>query len=471
MLVGGGNMLFGWNGKFCSLFEIIEGWTWAILLITGAFVGTSSISAKPDSSISPEAEWTFLVYVQANNSLCPFAQKNFNDMASIASSKDLNILVQWHDPNHDGVWRYKIAGGKMELDMHLPVNIDGNQASDLVDSMNWAVSKYAAKKYALIFWNHGIGILDPAWGDQSMGFMRSNATLNNPRAMIEGLTYIEELPNVSKAVQFDPEHRGILFNERTKTYMNNQTLSTALSAIKSTVLGGKKIDLIGMDACLMAMTEVCYQIRNYAHYFVGSQEVELAFGWGYAPVVQQFVGKPSPQDAAKGIVTSYENLYKQKINFYTQSAVDLSLMGDLKDSINLVVQKLSECREFDQRKVVATLKQARSQTLQFSTTSYIDLHSFFQELQRSIAANLVLRSTSKEGAFAKVVEELKNAIDISVKFLLQAVVANASGKGLSRARGLSVYYPEKGAIDQSYMYTDFVADCRWNDLLLMSRGY
>jgi hypothetical protein len=254
--------------------------------------------------------------------------------------------------------------------------------------------------------------------------------------------------------------------------MNNQTLSTALSAIKTTVLNNKKIDLIGMDDCLMAMTEVCYQIRNYADYFVGSQEVELAFGWGYAPVVQQFIGKPSPQDAARGIVKSYENLYKQKINFYTQSAVDLNLMNDLKESINLVVQKLMACRDLDQRKVVATLKQARSQTLQFSTTSYVDLHSFFQELQRSIVANLINKGVStKDGVFASTVAELKNAVDIATKFLTQAVIANSSGKALSRARGLSIYYPERGPIDQSYMYTDFVADCGWNNLLLITHGY
>lgn len=460
-------MLWGQTIILYGLSEIIKNSTCLFLMVFAVFTLPGSVCA--------EADWTFLVYVQANNSLCPFAQKNFNDMASIGSSKDLNILVQWHDPNHNGVWRYKIVAGKMELDMHLPVNIDGNAAKDLVDSMNWAVSKYAAKKYALIFWNHGIGILDPAWGDQAMGFMRSDATLNNPRAMIEGLTYIEQEPKKANAparqLPLKGGHRGILFNERTKTYMNNQTLSTALSAIKTTVLNNKKIDLIGMDACLMAMTEVCYQIRNYADYFVGSQEVELAFGWGYAPVVQQFVGKPSPQEAAKGIVTSYENLYKQKINFYTQSAVDLGLMNDLKESINLVVQKLMACRDIDQRKVVATLKQARQQTLQFSTTSYVDLHSFFQELQRSITANLTGKSPARDGVFANTVEELKNAVDIATKFLTQAVVANASGKGLARARGLSIYYPDHGPIDQSYMYTDFVADCGWNNLLLMTHGY
>lgn len=423
------------------------------------------------STTASAAEWTFLVYVQANNSLCPFAQKNFTDMASIASHKDLNILVQWHDPNHNGVWRYKITGGKMVLDMHLPVNIDGNAAKDLVDSMNWAVTKFPSKKYALILWNHGIGILDPVWGTQSMGFTSSTITAANPRIQIEGLTYLEEGPKkTTKKALLKREHRGILFNERTKTYMNNQTLSSALSAIKTTVLKNKKIDLIGMDACLMAMTEVCYQIRNYADYFVGSQEVELAFGWGYAPVIQRFIGNPSPQEAAAGIVQSYENMYRNKINFYTQSAIDLKLMDELRDSINLVVTKLTACRDLDQRRTALMLKQARTQALQFSTSSYVDLHSFFQELLKSMQVNFTkgtLRTPELEGAVAN----LKNAVDIASKYIEQSVIANAAGKSLSRARGLSIYFPTNGPIEQSYMYTDFASDCGWNNLLLMMHGY
>lgn len=460
-------MLYRGKVFFYCLFEITK----QILLGSLVAVAMATSVAAEVAPAPTESEWTLLVYTQANNSLCPFAQKNFNDMATIGSSKDLTILVQWHDPSHNGVWRYKINAGKMELDMHLPVNIDGNAAKDLVDSMNWAVSKYPAKKYALILWNHGIGILDPVWGSQSMGFARSQATLANPRVLIEGVTYIEDSPDkLSKKQLRKTGHRGILFNERTKTYMNNQTLSSALSAIKTTVLKNKKINLIGMDACLMAMTEVCYQIRNYADYFVGSQEVELAFGWGYAPVIQRFAGKPSAQEAAQGIVQSYENLYKSKINFYTQSAVDLNVMNLLRDSINLVVQKLIACREIDQRRTAQALKQARNHTLQFSTSSYVDLHSFFQELQRSFL-EVFNKSVAKNSTLALAIDELKNAIDIASKCIEQSVVANATGKSLSRAKGLSIYYPQSGPIDQSYMHTEFVMDCGWNNLLLMTQGY
>ncbi len=461
-------MLCRENNFFYRLFEIKQGILWGLLAIICLI---TPVSANTAIINTPEKEWTFLVYAQANNSLCPFAQKNFNDMATVGSTQDLNIVVQWHDPNHNGVWRYKINAGKMELDMHLPVNIDGNAAKDLVDSMNWAVSKYPAKKYALILWNHGIGILDPVWGNQSMGFTRSKATIANPRVQIEGLTHIEDSPeNLTRKQLRKAGHRGILFNERTKTYMNNQTLSSALSAIKTTVLKNKKIDLIGMDACLMAMTEVCYQIRNYADFFVGSQEVELAFGWGYAPIVQRFVGKPSPQEAAQGIVQSYENLYKSKINFYTQSAIDLKVMDLLRDSINLVIQKLMACREIDQRKTTQALKQARNHTLQFSTSAYVDLHSFFQELHRSFQ-DIFNKNTTKNPLLTQAVDALKDAIDIASKLIEQSVVANATGKSLSRAKGLSIYYPLSGPIDQSYMYTEFVADCGWNNLLLMTQGY
>ena len=448
--------------------EIIKYRIRELILFLGIFGIPSLIQAEP--------EWTFLVYAQANNSLCPFAQKNFNDMASIGSGKELNILVQWHDPTHNGVWRYKMENGKMNLDMHLPVNIDGNAAKDLVDSMNWAVTKHPAKKYALILWNHGIGILDPVWGGQSMGFSRSDATQGNPRARIEGLTHIESdsahqiVNSLSKKQLLKGGHRGILFNEHSKTYMNNQTLSSALSAIKTTVLKNKKIDLLGMDACLMAMVEVCYQVRNYAEYFVGSEEVELAFGWSYAPVLQGFVNKPSAHEAALGIVSSYESLYKNKINFYSQSAVDLKLMDDLRNSINLVVSKLTICRDLDRTKITSSLKQARSHTLQFSTASYVDLHSFFKELQRSLAIN-INKNSIKSSTLLDATKDLYDAIDIAIKFTEQSVVANATGKQLSRARGLSVYFPINGIIDQSYTYTNFAEDCSWNNLISMTQGH
>lgn len=426
--------------------------------------------------VSAIAEWTILVYAQAKNNLSNFAYKNFNDMATVGSGKNLNILVQWYQPDQQGVWRYKVEKGKMILDACLPSNTDGNKTNDLVDSMKWAVSKYQAQKYFLILWNHGIGILDPVWGNQRPWSASNKFSIDpsmlkeNPKICINGITCHE--PNDEKIlvdyVSLDEQqtetqshpHRGILFNEQSKTYMNNQALTSALSEIKTSVLKGQKLNILGMDACLMAMAEVGYQSREYAEYMVASQEVELAYGWNYQSFVQSFAGgKVSPLQAAQLIVSSYQTLYKDKIQFYTQSALDLSQLGRVKSSLDAVIQSLGVCQRIDKEAVIDAIKRARRNCLQFSATSYIDLHSFCIELTKSVE-----QIFDKKFAGNYAVAQLKKSLNESISAIEQCVVANASGMYLARARGMSIYFPVSH-IDASYQHTDFAKESLWLNFL------
>ena len=64
------------------------------------------------------AEWTFLVYIQADNNLAPFADFNIAQMQRgiVADSSRVNVLVQWDQPNNNKTWRYKIVkGGKVDV--------------------------------------------------------------------------------------------------------------------------------------------------------------------------------------------------------------------------------------------------------------------------------------------------------------------------------------------------------------------
>src|SRR3972149_5184838 len=83
-------------------------------------------------SLAGVAEWTILIYAQAKNSLSSFAHKNFHDMSLVGSNKDLNLLVQWYQPDQQGVWRYKIEKGRLDLDVCLSTATDGNSSQDLV---------------------------------------------------------------------------------------------------------------------------------------------------------------------------------------------------------------------------------------------------------------------------------------------------------------------------------------------------
>ncbi len=396
-------------------------------------------------------------------------------MAVIGSGTNLNILVQWYQPDQQGVWRYKVEKGKLILDVCLPMNTDGNKAHDLVDSMRWAATKYPAEKYFLILWNHGIGIVDPLWGNQKPWSTTNKFAIDpsilkdNPKICINGIT----CDDPSEEILVDPSrldehetttfaqlHRGILFNEQSKTYMNNQVLTSALSEIKTSVLNNQKINILGMDACLMAMLEVVYQARNYVDYMVASQEVELAYGWNYLTFLQSFAaGRVSPAQAAQSVVTSYQSLYKDKIQFYTQSAIDLSYVDKLKTNLDSVIQHLGVCQRLDKDSLVDVIKRARRNCLQFSATSYIDLHSFFIELNKSVE-----QFFNKKFSSNYAVTQLKNAVNTAVSSIEQSIIANASGTYLTRAKGLSIYFP-MNHIDGSYQHTEFAKDSLWFNFL------
>ena len=306
------------------------------------------------SILSAIPEWTALIYVQANNNLSPYALKNFNDLISVGSNDTMTSLVQWYQPGQAGTWRYKVEKGKMVLEECNATPSDGSAAHDLVDAMRWAVTKHPAQKYSLVLWDHGIGIIDPAWGNHrpwaSKDFLDIDPDFvkNNPRIQISGLTVesADDLILTTTTQQLDTIltetlQRGILFNEQSKTYMDNQNLSQALKDISTQVLKGKKIDLLGMDACLMAMVEISYLAHRYASILIASQEVELANGWNYAALGHLLSTKnTSASLIAQGIVKSYEQYYKDRVQFYTQSAINLELIDIVKDNIDLIISEV-----------------------------------------------------------------------------------------------------------------------------------
>jgi hypothetical protein len=410
------------------------------------------------------ADWTILVYVQANNNLKNFAQHNFSDMTTIGSSKNLNILVQTYIPQVNGTSRYKIEKGKMVLDAHININSDGTKPGDLVDSMNWAIKKYPAKKYALILWNHGIGILDPIWENKSpfnctKKFHIDSKILNaSPRIQINGLT---RSGNLSSPKRIEGcLLKGILFNEQTRNYMSNEGLANALNEIKTVLLKNAKLDILGMDACLMAMVEVGYQTRKFAHYLVASEEAELAHGWDYAALCEILSQNLSPAQVAQSIVLAYELCYKNKIQFYTQSAIDLTHMDDLKNSIDELAYNMLSCKNVDNHLTENLIKKARYTCLQFSASSYIDLHSFCSELLFHISAIKTNKQVS-----SKEFVSLKNSLHKINAEIEQAVIACTAGKQFAKVKGLSIYFPTR-SLEQSYLQTEFGKNSAWTDMII-----
>lgn len=433
-------------------------------------------------AVFPIADWTVLIYVQAKNNLSRFATQNLHSMAKVGSNKNLNILVQWYQPGKEGIWRYKVLKNKIKLDSHLNVASDGTNVKDLVDSMDWAVKKYPAKHTFFILWNHGTGIVDPAW-QRNMNFAPLGRAVNIEKLIIEDQNMNKEEVDLdidpALPIRIDEElaqklglsndfdfsyfnHKGILFNEYSRTYLTNEELAEALKQIKTKVLHNKKIDIFGMDACLMSMVEVGYLVKDSAKYMVSSQESELAYGWNYLDLFGSIqTGRTTPLELAKGSVMTYEKFYNKRINFYTQSAVDLDTMDVLRDSINGIVLAVNECKKYDVNLIKNLIKTSRKASTQFTNRSYIDLHSFYFNLSHKISTRI---GTIRNNLLKKSLNQLKEMLNLGMNLINSTVVAKVAGTKFPRAHGLSIYFP-LGRVDKSYYRTSFVRDSLWLDLV------
>jgi hypothetical protein len=377
----------------------------------------------------PLAEWTILVYMEADNSLEPFALDNVAQMqlGIAANSSQVNVLVQWDQPHTQKTLRYRIIkGGKVDAgSLACPMGV--NPGQELVDCAQWVKNNYPAKKYAWILWNHGSGVVDIA----ARKDMR----------------------------------RGILYDESKHTFLSNQAFTEAFTQIKAIL--GQPIDLLAMDACMMAMLEVAYQIKGLANVVVASEQVEPGSGYAYDKILNPLTQNPTAYDAkqlAQLIVNSYGSSQVSSVeNDFTASALDMNYVDVLKANVDLLVLNITACSKFNAAQVKQAVLNAREQSLSFYYTDYIDLYVFYQNMKQQVAT--IAKSVANGTTYAAALNTLMTVINQGEALLSRAIFANSVGSADSLAKGLSIYYfdPTQSAsmIDTSYLKTLFAQQSLW----------
>lgn len=443
------------------------------------------------SNLLSKSEWTVMVYIQARNNLESFAKKNLDDMASASIGNKSNILIQWDQPRKRGEWRYKVSEGKIVPISGTKEENTRNPGKKFSDFINWGADNFPANKYGVVFWDHGVGILDPIWGSQSRFLINMDETSNNPRIHIDGITEVHKAQNESELENeiseikknhtgFESE-RGILFDEENKTYMTNMDIQQSLKSFSSKI--DKKIDFVGMDACFMAMLEQADLISDYADYLVASEDIELAKGWDWRSFVKS-LQNPSirPVDLAKSVVNDYKKVYAGKTRLFTLSAIDLKeLKGLTKNLDDISKQLCTTCfaRPFGET-IQNLVSKARVNSLEFSTPVYIDLNSFFEGLYSQLAPGFSPTKPTCQHALGRLkrrryrgenlpddtlnapeIVELRNLVRQGMDTLNNKVIlARTESEYLNRARGLSIYFP-KYSVDNSYFKTPFSKQNFW----------
>jgi len=411
--------------------------------------------------VQEEKEWTIILYVSADNDLAPFSIRNIKQMAEVGSNEHFNIVVQLDIRKSNGkkiTRRYFVKKGKV---LHLNADDPDSQAMDsgdpetLVSCCKWAITEFPAKNYGLVLWNHGAGILDPS---RYRAIRAEELFVFNPRTqrleIDRSLGYLERML-----------HRGICFDDSTGNYLTNQDLEYALETIYTKYLDEEKFAFVGFDACLMQMVEVANLFKDYACVIIGSQEASLGYGWNYADMFRQFEdGAPDLEELMRHMVKTYKKTYEPITDDYTLSAICLNKIEDLEENLHevaaLLLNGLKKQRNGAVKKAVRASR-SRLICTHFDEPSYIDLYHFYGNLLRHIEYMKLLDDRDEE-LFQSDLEDLL----IGGRDLIEEIVfANTVGESLARARGISIYFPERG-IHSSYGKTLFAKENAWMQFLI-----
>ncbi|MFN3467520.1 MAG: clostripain-related cysteine peptidase, partial [Candidatus Brocadiales bacterium] len=115
-------------------------------------------------------------------------------------------------------------------------------------------------------------------------------------------------------------------------------LEEALDAIvreTKKVNGKDRIDILGLDACYMAMMEVLFSIKDYARYVIASENEEALDGWPYGDVLMAFLDNPSrpAHQIASSIADAYVDTTSyppaRLDNILTVAVIDLAAFTEV----------------------------------------------------------------------------------------------------------------------------------------------
>lgn len=434
-------------------------------------------------------EWTILVFMNADNNLEPFATINFDQMARVENNEKINVIVQYDrigkyppllTPNWKQTLRFKIKKGIKPIPSEAIEDLgeaNMGEGQVLSDFVSWGMERYPAKKTMLIIWDHGQG-----WRNFVLSFLKRQRQLSSVRALpsednVQSLRAKSILLRAAEGIATEDgktasfqsaprsSYRSVSSDE---TNSHDVLYNREIQETLKSSLNGKKIDIIGFDACLMAMIETAYAMKDIGNYMVASEELEPGRGWDYEIWLNKLVENPT-MDAgqlSKVLVEAYKQSYQNGIHAdpkTTLSAVDLTKSQALATSITDLSDALRKNLDTELNNITA----ARSSILEYAPGDkfyHIDLDYFLEHYEKN---------TSNA--------QIREKIIATRKLLSDMVIANYAGaarKNSFGSTGLAIYFPRtreehvndpwsEGGYEKNNTFypVEFVQKENWTDFL------
>ncbi len=266
---------------------------------------------------------------------------------------------------------YRIENGKKKL-VKTEKQKDMAKSSTLTHFINYCYKNYKADKYTLILWDHGGGAIHGYGCDEN-------------------------------------------YNEDTMSLSN---LKNALK--KSSLCQNEKFETVAFDACLMGSAEIASGLKNYARYFVASEESIAGPGYDYSFLKE--LNQPQMDGSRVGscMVDYFYNYYSNTLITLesTLSCIDLGKMDAVESALGRLSAKAKKGLKGSYKK----LKKSRRKLEEYGKDG-----SFSFDL-----VDAAKMAKGMEGLYPSEAQALQDAVADAV------VSCKSTG---DNACGLTLYYP------------------------------
>lgn len=382
-----------------------------------------------NSGENTKKKWSILTYMAGDNNLSPEGLADVIEMEKAGSSDLSNVIVEMdaHTEDFQGSYRWEITPKDPRTNtgprkvMQQIKEQDSGDPNTLKSFLTWGKELYPAEKHVVVLWNHGSGFRLRGGGRY----------LTSPRAGTERAGIRKPLFSRSPLLgKLTDAAKNILSDDMTRNSVDMIELGNALG--EAGFVDNNKIDILGFDACLMNMLEVAYEMRNFAKFIVGSEELEPGKGWPYTLDVELFnkAEGNSPEEIVQKLVKNYGDFYNQPSERHqwpiTQSAIDLSHIEGLAECMGGFGNALAATLPGAMPKLSEIREQVQYYAASADYDDYCDLVDF---------ANLCMTNMDDENVKAAAKEVISNA-----KNVVKAEVHY--GDDVSRSYGLTCWCPE-----------------------------
>ncbi len=268
----------------------------------------------------PEADWTILVYMAADNFLNDAAIADINEMTTAIFSDKINVIVQidYAENATYSAHRYKITPQNKELISSLG-EIDSGAYTQLSSFINWGFFEYPATKKALFIWGHGNG-----W--------------------------------------YSDENASLCTDDESENFINI-TESELKNALKH-----EKLDILVFDACNMQTLEIIAEIHEYTDYVIAAEDGMNGTGFPYDTIFSDWEDFANTENLAKQIGFNFHYSY------WLPDIFPISCSVAKTSEFSQLFAKLTEfSANWHNFTNVETLRQIRAECLEFNEAFSVNL--------------------------------------------------------------------------------------------------